>query len=157
MAWSFACAVCLAAGLSAAGAVTALAVGVTLFFVWLIAWRFSPTGAASAALILSVGVAAAGLSAQTRPLMMVGAVLALTSWDIVHLDEIVRGSSPSPQLDRLLRKHYASLALALTIGLGITLAGSLVRLQVPFVGVVVLSLLSLLGLDRLLRILSRVR
>ncbi len=165
-------AVSLALGYVSVGWWQALGAALVTSLAWLLAYRRTPLCPPSAALAASIGCAALGvvgatnvalgrtegspvglLTGATPFLMLLSATFALASWDLVLLDQALAGSSgSSAQAVTLLEKrHYSNLALALGLGLVITVAGRMIHLQIPFVGMIVLMILALLGLDRVLR------
>ncbi len=73
----------------------------------------------------------------------------LAVWDLMLLDQAIAGTAPGKALAYLERKHYQSLGLAVGIGLLGVVAGQLVRFPIPYVGVVLLAILALIGLDRI--------
>jgi hypothetical protein len=111
----------------------------------------------SVALAASVSIGAAGLlTGAPSFLMILGVALALASWDLVLWDQILTDNSiSSTQTMALLEaRHYQSLALALVPGLLIALAGPLIHVQLPFMGLVLLVILALFSLDRVWRTLK---
>ncbi len=143
---------CLTIGSWLAGQGMALAAFLAAFLAWVLARRWRSPGLATTALILSVAVAVAGLLAGASPyLMMPGVALALASWDLTMF-EVARNDRASVQaFTPLERKHYWSLALAVGTGLLAAVAGRLVHLQIPFIGMAALALLALFSLDRIWR------
>ena len=124
----------------------------------LLAWLFAikwPFGFfSSSVLVFSVGLAAAGLLTGATPLwMMLGAALALASWDGVLWNRASADNSPIPALTLIESKHYQSLALALGLGLLAVVVGRWFRFQIPFGWMVVLVILALFSLERIWRML----
>ncbi len=153
---STASATCLTLGYVATGQGIATALAILTLPVWLLAYKRPSICPPTAALIVSVSLAALGLLVRATSLqMLLGATLALASWDLVLLEHTLTGSSSSsPQaLTRLINLHYSRLALILGLGLLITVAGRLIHLQLPLVGVVLLVILALFSLDRVWRML----
>ena len=147
-----ACAACLAVGYAMAGQWVALGAVLIAFLAWLAARQRQSTWLSLAALVISISLAAAGLLSGASPTFMIfSATLALASWDLVFLDHILAGSSSAQTVTLLEKKLYQSLVLALGLGLLAAVTGRMIRLQIPFGGVVLLAILALLSLDRLWR------
>lgn len=103
--------------------------------------------------VVLVGLAAAGACAGAWPsLMIVGATLALASWDLANWEDFVTGSLPAETVARFEWRHYAYLALALGSGLLAAIIGRLVSFQLPFGILVVLAAMVLLGVDQMWRL-----
>jgi hypothetical protein len=131
---------------------TALFVLVFTLLAWLFAIKWPDGFLCSSALVLSVGLAAAGLLNGAAPLwMLLGATLALASWDVVLWNRASADNSLSTSLDLFDRKHYQNLALALGSGLLAAVVGRLVHFQVPFGWMVILVILALFSLERIWR------
>ena len=152
---SIACTASLAIGYGMTGQSLAwLALIVMVGLIWLYAWRTTFAEIALVALIVSVALAAVGLLIHAAPVLMIlGATLALASWDLLLFDHALLGSSSSQAVVLLIQKHYASLALALTIGGGLALLGRLIQIQLPFALIVALVILACWGFDRIERVL----
>lgn len=142
---------CLDLGFGLVGAwVGALLVTLASFLSWWAAYQKRSGWTDSAALIVSVIMAAAGLFFGALPSWMIfGASFALGGWDLALFDRAL-ASSPFVQADAAIeRKHYASLGPVLIFGLLVGLLGRLIQIQLSFGAMVVLVLLALIGLDRL--------
>lgn len=149
-----ACMACLAVGYTMTGEWVGLVVSLVAWPVWLVAWRRPSDMPPSIPFVFSVGIAAGGLLAGAAPLMMIlGAVLALASWDLVQLDHSLTGSSSSSAATMALfeKRHFQYLALALVSGLLMAVTGRLIHFRVPFGIVVILAIITLFGLDRIVR------
>jgi hypothetical protein len=147
-------AVCLAVAYAQVGRWIALAIVLLTFLAWLLARKRPSIGLSSTALVISVGLAAAGLFAGASPfLMMLSATFALASWDLVLLDHTLTDDSNSSAKTIALfeNRHYQSLALALGLGLLVAVTGQLIHLQIPLGGMILLVILALFGLDRVWR------
>jgi hypothetical protein len=147
--------VCLAS-LGLGYATTRSWIALVVLIITMLAWLFAikwPDGFLSfSALVLSVGLAAAGLLTGATPLlMMLGAALALASWDLVLWNRISANHSPTPSLTLFESRHYQSLALALGLGLLAAVGGRLLRFQIPFGWMVILVILALFSLERIWR------
>ena len=126
-----------------------------LFFTllaWLLAIKWPDGFLSSSVLVFTVGLAAAGLLTGAIPLLMIlGAALALASWDAVLWNRTSADNSLIPSLSLIESKHYQSLALALGLGLLAIVVGRLFRFQIPFGWMVVLVILALFSLERIWR------
>ncbi len=150
-----ACAAGLAVGYAIVAQWIALAVILLTSLAWLLAAHKWPAAEwVSMALVVFVGLAAAGLFAGVSPsLMIFSATLALASWDLALFDQVVTDlSSTSPETITLFEnRHYQSLILALGLGLLIAVAGRMIHFEIPLGGMIFLVILALLGLDRVWR------
>jgi hypothetical protein len=116
----------------------------------LFAYKWSFTWLPSAALVVSVSLAAVGLLAGAAPfLMLLGSTLALANWDLAFLNRILEGSLSTKAVTLLESKHYQSLALVLGLALLATITGRLIRFQIPFGGMILLVTLAFFSLGRL--------
>jgi hypothetical protein len=84
-------------------------------------------------------------------LMMLGAALALASWDVVLWNRTSADNPLIPSLTLIESKHYQSLALALGLGLLAVVVGRMFRFHIPFGWMVVLAILALFSLERIWR------
>jgi hypothetical protein len=143
---------CLALGFAWVAQWMAIAAVLTSLLAWLAGWRWPTIWSPSAALIVSISLAAAGLLAGASPLLMLLSVTpTIAVWDLVLLDQSLTNSSPEKTLALLEHKHYESLALALGLGLLAVIAGHTIRFQIPFAGIILLAILAFFGLDRIWR------
>ncbi len=150
-------AACLAAGYAVTGQGIAAVMALLTLPLGLLARKRPATVPPSAALAASVSIAAAGLLTRAPSVLMIlGAALALASWDLVLWEQTLTDNSiSSAQTIALLEtRHYQSLALALAPGLLIAITGPLIRVQLPFMGLVLLVILALFSLDRVWRTLK---
>ncbi len=138
--------VCLAVGYALAGQWILLALA---GLAWLVAVFVA--GWFGTMFIGFIGLAAAGVcTGAWPPLMMVGATLALASWDLADWEGFVAAGLPPETLARFEWRHYAYLTLALGGGLLAAILGRQVSFQLPFGVLAVLAILVLLGMDRAL-------
>jgi hypothetical protein len=147
-------AVCLAVAYAQVRQWTSLAIVLLTFLAWLLARKRPSIELSSTVLLISVGLAAAGLFAGASPfLMMLSATFALASWDLVLLDHTLtdNANSSAKTIALFENRHYQNLALALGLSLLIAVAGQLIRLQIPLGGMILLVILALFGLDRVWR------
>lgn len=144
-------ALCLTIAYAQVGQWLVLGIVLLTFFIWLFThWRPS-SELSTTALVISVGLAAAGLLAGTLPfLMMLGATFALASWDLALWEHTQSGIFNSPAKTVVLfgRRHFQSLALALGLGLLAALAGPIIHFQLPLGGMILLVIAALFSLDR---------
>jgi mannose/fructose/N-acetylgalactosamine-specific phosphotransferase system component IID len=148
-------ALCLAFGYSMIEPWIAFTAALITVLVWLFACKWSSTWLPSAALVVSVSLAAIGLLVGATPfLMLLGALLALTSWDLVFLDHVLSGNSPTKTVTLLERNHYQRLSLALGLTLLGTITGRIIHVQIPFGGMILLVMLAFFGFGRVWRMLS---
>ncbi len=151
-----ACVTSLAVGYAMAGQWIALLGILFALVTWLLACKWRSGGLAVVALVLSVCLAIAGLLASVSPeLMILGAALALASWDGVLWDQRRTDISSDKTVDLLEKRHYQSLALALGVGFLVAVAGRMFRIQMSFGWMTLLVILVLIGLERLWRTLRQ--
>lgn len=107
-----------------------------------------------AALVLPVTAILAG---SNPVLSITGAGFSLAAWDLYQLISSLRDFPMKESTRRYEQRHLRSLFIALIIGLAIAITGRMVTLQVPFILLVVVILLVVLGLDRLWTVLGNSR
>lgn len=140
--------VCLAAGYALIGQWWVLALAGLAWLTGLLT-----ASLATAVFLVLVSLAAVGVYVGAWPgLMILGAVLALASWDLASWEGFVAGGLPAEAVARLERKHYANLAAALGGGLLAAIAGRLISFQLPFGILLALAALALLGIDQIWRL-----
>jgi hypothetical protein len=145
---------CLGIGFATIGPGAVFAAVLLTLLVWLFAYKWPSTWLSTAALVLTVGLAAAGLlTGAISFLMLVGAIFALANWDMSFL-ELVLAGNPSKAVTLLEKKHFQSLALALGLTLLATFTGRIIRFQIPFIGLMLLVALAIFGLGRVWRMFS---
>jgi hypothetical protein len=106
-----------------------------------------------AVFVVLVGLAAVGICVGARPtLMILGAALALASWDLVNWEDFVADGLPADTSAQFEWRHHTYLALALGSGLLVVIIGQLVSFQLPFGILVLLVALVLLGVDQMWRL-----
>ncbi len=154
-------AACLALGFAAAAPWMALAAVLVCMLSWVSSWKWPLIWPPTAALVISTGVAAAGLLAGASPWpVLLSGLPTLALWDLILLDQALAESSPASSPARspassprkmpglLEQKHFQSLALALGLGLCATVAVRLIQIQIPFGILVLLAILAFFSLDR---------
>jgi hypothetical protein len=147
-----ACLVCLTVGFAGIGRWIVL-LGVLLALpAWLAAFKWGSGFFPTTALVLSIGLAAVGLLLSVSPVwMIVGATFAFAGWDIVLFQNNLCDDSPDQGVDPLEERHYRNLTMALGLGLLVAVAGSVIRIQIPFGWMILLAAIALLGLEGLWR------
>jgi hypothetical protein len=134
---------CLATGYLAFGLWIVLPVVLLVALVGLSAWREPFTWMPTLALAVNVCLAAAGLLSGAMPfLMILSATLGLAVWDLEMLERDLMNGTAIPEAARFEKKHYAILVLALLPGLLAAAASQVVRIQIPFIGMVILVILA---------------
>jgi hypothetical protein len=145
-----ACLACLTAGFAGIGRSIILLGGLLALPAWLAALKWGSGFFPTTALALSMGLAAAGLLLSASPVWMIlAAAFAFAGWDIVLFQHNRSGDSPAREIDLLEQRHYRNLALALGLGLPVAVAGSMIRIQLPFGWMLLLAAIALLGLEGL--------
>ena len=141
---------CLAAGYAASGKWVGGALAVATGLAWLPARKYPASELPVLCLLSSVCLGAVGLltTGSAPALMLSGTGFALATWDLLLLDDALKGSSSGGQTRRYENKHLQSLALALGIGLVAALGGHLLNFEIPFAVMMLCVLLLLLGLER---------
>jgi len=71
-------------------------------------------------------------------LMAVACTAALAWWDLANFEQSIVNNQPLETLFLLERYHLQSLAMAVTGGLMLVFVGSVLNLQIPFIGTVLL-------------------
>ncbi len=142
-------------------AVACLATGDALVRQWglvalaVLAWITGVLAAGwfTAVFIAIVSLAATGVWAGAwPPLMILGATLALASWDLANWEDFMANGLPVETVPRIERGHYASLALALGGGMVIVMIGRLVSFHFPFGFLAIVATLAMVGVDQLWRL-----
>ncbi len=150
--FSILCVTSLGLGYATTRTWIAIFVVVLTLLAWLSAIQWPVGLLAYLALVVSVGLAAAGVLTGATPLwMLLGAALALASWDMVLWNRTSADNSLTLSLTLFESKHYQSLALALGPGLLAVVAGRLLHFQIPFGWMVVVVILALFSLERIWR------
>jgi hypothetical protein len=146
-----ACLACLTVGLAGIGRWVVLGVLLALP-VWMAAFKWGSGFFPTTALILSIGLAVAGLLMSAPPVWMIlGATFAIAGWDIVLFQNNLSDDPPIQGAISLENRHYRNLTVALGIGLAAAVAGSMIRIQIPFGWMLLLAAVALLGLEGLIR------
>jgi hypothetical protein len=131
------------------------AVGILVFVIWMAAHQWKALWTANLGLAVAAAAAAYGLTLGAAFTWMLPAVtLSLASWDLTLLNARLVNNPPGVQTGPLEKAHYASLGLALGLGLLVVVLGQMIRFQIPFIFMLVLVVLAYISLDRLLRSLA---
>ena len=103
--------------------------------------------------VVLVGLAAVGICEGAWPILMIlGATLALASWDLSGWEGFVADGLLDETTAWIEWRRYTYLALALGSGLLVTIVGRLVSFQLPFGVLMLLAALVLLGVDQTWRL-----
>ena len=142
-------ALCLAAGYGFSGQWVGVVISIITGPAWLFARKYPTSVFPIICLSGTTGLAVTGILSGCPPLLMIcGSGFALATWDILLLDGTLRGSSSGEQTRQYENKHLQSLGLALGSGLLAVFLGHLLRLQIPFVVLLLFVALVIFGLDR---------
>ncbi len=140
---------CTMAGFAAGGSWMAALPALAPAFLMLQARRIKESWLPTAALVLSTGLAAVGILSGVRPfLLALGVIAALASWDLVLLENSLRGGPPQ-HAAFFEGRHLKSLALAMGVGVLAVGVGRAIQLSLPFGVLILLVVLILICLDRL--------
>jgi hypothetical protein len=143
---------CLNAGFAGAGQWIALLGVLMALLAWLAAYKWGSGFFPTTALVLSIGLGVAGLMMSAPPVwMLLGSTFACAGWDILLFQNILSDDLPAQGVDPFEKRHYRNLTMALGLGLLFAVAGSMVRIQIPFGWMIVLAAVALFGLERLWR------
>lgn len=141
--------VCLATGYWIAGQWIGAMLAMLMGPAWLLARKYPLSQLPLVCLLASVTFSVAGiLIGSPRLLMIFGSAVALAVWDLLLLDSALGNNSSVEQTRHYENKHLQSLALALGSGLLAVLLGSLVKIQIPFVVLILFIIFVLFALDR---------
>ena len=143
---------CLTAGSAGIGLWIVLPGVLLALPVWLAACKWGSGFFPATALVLSTGLAAAGLLMSATPAWMIlAATFAVAGWDIALFQNTLSGDPSAQGGDPLEKRHYRNLTMALGLGLAVAVAGSMIRIQIPFGWMLLLAAIALLGLEGLIR------
>lgn len=140
---------CLTAGFGIAGRwVLAVLTGL-LGPGWLLTQKYPGARLQSICLLASIGFAVTGILLSSQPiLMMVGSTVSLAVWDLSLLDAAIGKRLLAEQTRHYENSHLRSLALALSLGLLAILFGRFLSIQIPFIILLLSSMVLLFALDR---------
>jgi hypothetical protein len=107
-------------------------------------------------LLGALGLSAAAILTGSIPVLSIaGAGFSLAAWDLHQLNVSLQNSPMKESTRRFKQRHLWSLILALVIGLAIAIIGRMVTLQIPFILLAAVILLTVFGLDRLWNVLGK--
>jgi hypothetical protein len=140
-------ALCLAAGFMLAGYWLILPVLLAIFLLWFLARNKAVFWSASGLLLAMIALAAIGiLLGLSRVLMLVACTAALVSWDLIQFTHSIPGIPQRESEAALERYHLQSLALTAFPGFLLAVIGSYVNLDLPFILIIFLVLVTMGGL-----------
>lgn len=140
---------CLAAGYVIAGLWIGAVIAIIAGLAWLPSRKYPSSLLPHICLFASVCLAVVGRLTGSPPLLMIcGSGAALAAWDLLFLEDALKGSLYEGQTRRYENKHLKSLALALGSGLMVAFVGRLLNFQIPFVVLMLFVVLVVFGLDR---------
>jgi hypothetical protein len=140
---------CMLAGLAAGGQWTAALPALAPALLMLLAHRTPSGWLPAAALVLSTGLAAAGILSGGQPfLLAMGVIAALAGWDLALLENSL-GGVPPQHAALFAGRHLKSLAFATGLGALAFGVGGALQLSLPFGILILLVVLILICLDRL--------
>ena len=140
---------CLAAGYWIPGHWLGAMIAILIGPAWLLARKYPDSPLPLVCLLGSVGFAVVGRLIGAPPLLMIfGSAVALAVWDLLLLDSALGNNSSAEQTCHYENKHLQSLTLALGSGLLATLLGSFLKIQIPFIVLMLFITFILFALDR---------
>jgi hypothetical protein len=140
---------CLAAGYWIARQWIGAILAILMAPAWLLGRKYPASRLPLLCLLVSVGLAVAGILSGSPPLwMLCGSAVALALWDLLLLDAALGNKSALEPTRQYENRHLESLALALGFGLSAALLGRLLNIHIPFIVLVLCILLVLIALDR---------
>ena len=140
---------CLAAGYGIAGQWIGAMLAILIVPAWLLTRKYPSPQLPLVCLLVTVGFAVVGRLVGSPPFLMIFAsAVALAVWDLLVLDSALGNTSDGEQTRRYENRHVQSLALAVGAGLLATLLGSFLRIQMPFIVLMLFIAIILFALDR---------
>jgi hypothetical protein len=140
---------CLAAGYGIAGHWLGAMLAILTGPAWLLARKYPRPQLPLVCLLVTVGFAVVGRLVGSPPFLMIfGSAVALAVWDLLVLDSALGNTSSGEQTRHYETRHLQSLTLALGSGLLATLLGSFLKIQMPFVVLMLFVAFILFALDR---------
>lgn len=140
---------CLLAGYALAGQWIGVTASLVVGASWLLARKYPESWMPLICLVAAQGLAIGGCLSGASPLLMIfGSGISLAIWDITLLNASLDESAYNEGTRRYEHRHIQSLLIAIGAGLFIASAGHFLRLQVPFIGLVLFIGLFVFGMDR---------
>ncbi|MBI5953519.1 MAG: hypothetical protein HY865_17835 [Chloroflexi bacterium] len=140
---------CLGAGYELSGQWIGVVISLVTGPAWLFARKYSTSILPLTCLLISVCLAVVGkINGGSSFLMICGSGFALATWDLLLLDGALTNNSSGEQTRQFEIRHLQSLGAALGSGLVVISLGYLIRLQIPFVVLLLSIALVIFGLDR---------
>ena len=147
---------CLAAGYGIAGRWIETGMVVLLGPAWGLARKYPGSWVPLLCLLISVGLAAAGILTGAPPVLMIfGSAVTLAVWDLVALDSDLGTHSPVEQTRQYEKAHLRSLALAIGGALLAIVLGRFLMVQIPFIVLLLSITFTLFALDRVWSLIKR--
>jgi hypothetical protein len=141
---------CLAVGYAIAGQWLGAVLAIIAGFAWLLARKYPASGLPHICLFVSIGLAVTGSQTGASSLLMIyGSGISLGVWDLLYLNNSSSRNFADGQTRRYENEHLLSLALALGSGMIIASLGHFLKLQIPFVVLLLFVVLAIFGLDRI--------
>src|SRR5690349_8802968 len=140
---------CLAAGYGIAGHWLGAMLAILTGPAWLLVRKYSRPQLLLVSLLITVGFAVVGrLVGSPAFLMIFASAVALAVWDLLVLDSALENTSWGEQTRHYETRHLQSLTLALGAGLLGILLGSFLKIQMPFIVLMLFIAFVLFALDR---------
>ena len=139
---------CLAAGYGIAGHWLGAMLAILTGPAWLLARKYPRPQLSLVCLLITVGFAVVGRLVGSPPFLMIFAsAVALAVWDLLVLDSALENTSWGEQTRHYETRHLQSLTLALGSGLLGILLGSFLKIQMPFIVLMLFIAFVLFALD----------
>lgn len=140
---------CFAAGYGLSGQWVGVAISLIMGPAWLFARKYPISILPLICLLISVSLAVVGkTNGGSSFLMICGSGFSLATWDLLQLDGALGNNTCGEQTHQYEIKHLQSLGIALGSGLVMIFLGHSLRLQIPFVVLLLSVALVIFGLDR---------
>jgi hypothetical protein len=123
-----------------------LLVFLLIAIIWVLLKKHSSSWAASSVLLVYVLFAAIGIALElSLVLIIIATMMALIYWDLAEFNQGVSIQENAQSQNSLEHHHLISLFLVVSLSLVLILTGTLIRINIPFGGLVVLSLAAIGG------------
>jgi hypothetical protein len=141
---------CLGTGYVTTGQWLGVVVTMITGLAWLMVQKYSTSWLPHICLVVSVGLAVAGvLSGSPALWMIIGSGMALVVWDLLFLNDALRDTPSGYQTRRYEKFHFRSLSISLGTGLLAAFLGRFIHLQITFILMIFIIALAVFGLNRL--------